>query len=122
MARFLQEEQNEEVDMAKRISDLAEVHQIGDKLIGRFVAHQQRIKDTFDKKVKLDNFQIWDLVLKWDALKEKKGNHGKFDAPWTGPFVIASIQGNNTFMLQSTEGETVFDDPVNGRFLKIYIV
>lgn len=62
------------------------------------------------------------MVLKWDALKEKKGNHGKFDALWTGPFVITQIQGNNTFMLQSVERETVFDGPVNGWFLKIYVV
>jgi len=37
----------------------------------------------------MDNFQVGDLVLKWDALKEKKGNHGKFDALWIGPFVIS---------------------------------
>ena len=37
-------------------------------------------------------------MLKWDALKEKKGNHGMFDAFWTGPFIISQIQGNNTFM------------------------
>lgn len=62
----------------------------------------------------MDNFQVGDLVLKWDALKVKKGNHGKFDALWTRPFIISQIQGNNTFMLQSMEGETVFDGPVNG--------
>jgi len=72
----------------------------------------------------MDNFQVGDWVLKWDALKEKKGNHGKFDAlwMWIGPFIISQVQGNNTFMLQSLEGETIFDGPVNGRFLKIYFL
>ena len=92
------------------------------QLIEKSVAHQKRIKEAFDRKEKMDNFQIGDLVLKWDALKEKKGNHGKFDALWTRPFVIAQIQGNNTFMLQSVEGEIFFDSPVNGRFLNIYVV
>ena len=107
--------------MAKRISDLAKVHQIRDQLIEKAVAHQKRIKEAFDRKAKADNFQVGDLVLKWDALKEKKGNHRKFDALWMGPFVITQIEGNNTFMLKSMEGETVFDGPVKGRFLKIYV-
>jgi len=66
--------------------------------------------------------RVGDLVLKWDAFKEKKGNHGKFDALWTGPFIISQIQGNNTFILKSMEGETAFDGPVNGQFLKTYVI
>ena len=100
--------------MATRINDLTKVHQIRDQLVDRSAAHQKRIKEAFDKKEKIENFQIGDLVLKWDALKEKKGNHGKFDALWTGPFIISQIQGNNTLMLQSMEGETIFDGPING--------
>jgi len=122
VAKFLQEEQNEEEDMAKRITNLVEVHQIRDHLVVKSTTHQKRIKEAFDRKAKIDSFQVGDLVLKWDALKEKKGNHGKFDAIWTGPFFIAQFQGNNTFMMQSMEGEMVFDGPVNGRFLKIYVV
>jgi len=62
------------------------------------------------------------LVLKWDALKEKKGNHGKFDAFWIGLFINSQVQGNNTLILKSMGGEPVFDGPVNGRFLKVYVV
>jgi len=91
MAKFLQEEQNEEEDMAKRIIDLAEVHQTREQLVEKDAAHQEKIKDAFDRKTKTDNFQVGDLVLKWDVLKEKKGNHGKFDAFWTGPFIISQI-------------------------------
>eukprot|EP00253_Pinus_taeda_P011960 PITA_11960 len=101
VARFLQTEQNEEEDMAKRITDLAKVHQIREQLVKKVAAHQKKIKEAFDKKTKSDNFQVGELVLKWDALKEKKGNHGKFDAFWACPFIISQIQGNNTFLLQS---------------------
>jgi len=55
-------------------------------------------------------------------LKEKKGNHGKFDALWTRPFVIAQVQMNNTFILHNLEMESVFDGPVNGQFLKLYFI
>jgi len=89
VAKFLQEEQDEENDMARRVSDLVEVHQIRDQLIEKLIAHQKKIKEAFDKKEKIDNFQVGDLVLKWDALREKKDNHGKFDALWAGLFVIA---------------------------------
>ena len=108
--------------MAERITDLAEVHQIRKHLVEKAAAHQKNIKEAFDRKTKSDNFQVGDLVLKWDALKEKKGNHGKFYAFWIGPFIISQIQGNNTFMLKIMEGQAVFDGPVNGRFLKIYVI
>lgn len=87
--KFLQEEKNEENDMARRVSDLVETHQIREKLVEKSTTHQRKIKESFDKKAKIDSFQVWDLVLKWDALKEKKGNHGKFDALWTRPFIIS---------------------------------
>jgi hypothetical protein len=121
VAKFLQEEQDEEDVMAQRITDLAEVHQIREQLVEKAAAHQKKIKEAFDKKAKTNNFQVGDLVLKWDALKEKKGNHGKFDAFWTGLFIISQIQGNNTFILKIMGGEVVFDGRVNGRFLKIYV-
>jgi len=75
--------------MAKRITNLAEVHQIREQLVERDATHQKKIKEAFDRKTKADNFQVGDLVLKWDTLKKRKGNHGKFDAFWTGPFIIS---------------------------------
>jgi hypothetical protein len=60
------------------------------------------------------------MVLKWDAAKQEKGKHRKFDALWTGPFVIAEVQQNNTFVLQTLSSEPVSGGPFNGHFLKIY--
>jgi hypothetical protein len=54
--------------------------------------HKEKIKQTFDKKVKSDVFKIGDMVLKWDATRQEKGKHGKFEALWTGPFVITAVQ------------------------------
>lgn len=56
MVKFLQEEKNEENDMAKRISDLAEVHRIRDQLIEKSTSHQKRIKEAFDRKEKMEIF------------------------------------------------------------------
>ena len=98
------------------------MYQIREQLVEKATAHQQKVKEAFDKKAKRNNFRVGDLVMKWAAFKENKGNHGKFDALWIGPFIISQIQGKNTFILKSMEGETVFDGPVNGRFLKNYVI
>jgi hypothetical protein len=41
------------------------------------------MKKTFDKHYEQEEFQLGDLVLKWDARNEDKGKHEKFDNLWT---------------------------------------
>jgi hypothetical protein len=84
----------------------------------RIQDHQQKVKLAFDRKVKKKEFEIRDLVLKWDAPMQDKGKHDKFDALWIGPFKISKVFSNNTYRLQDLEGEEVFNSPVNGHFLK----
>ena len=81
--------------------------------------HQEKIKNTFDRRVKEERFQIDDPVLKWDAPKEDK--HGKFDHMWMGPYVIASHRGENAFILEYPNGVSLEKKPINGIFLKHYI-
>ena len=59
------------------------------------------------------------MVPRWDARKEQKGKHGKFDNLWLGPLIISKILENNTFIPQTMEGEEL-SNLVNGRFLKIF--
>ena len=76
-------------------------------------------RESFDKKVKKDVLAVGDLVLRWDAWKDEKGKHGKFDNLWIGPFTVIKILGNNTFVLHNLNGEEIAG-PVNGRFLKYF--
>ena len=85
VARFFQEEKTESNDMVRRMLDLVELQQAREQLVDRSKAHQKNIKKTFDRKAKVDNFQIGDCVLKWDALRQDKGKHNKFDSLWIGP-------------------------------------
>ena len=57
------------------------------------------MKNTFDRIIKEDVFQVDDLVLKWDAPHEDKGKHGKFAHLWVGPYLIATLGGENAFIL-----------------------
>jgi hypothetical protein len=120
VAKFLQETDEEPSDLTRRIHELVQLQQDREQLLEKNELHQEMIKRNFDKKVKLDVFKMGDMVLKWDAAKQEKGKHEKFDALWTGPFVIAEVQQNNTFVLQTLSGEPVSGGPFNGRFLKIY--
>jgi hypothetical protein len=62
------------------------------------------MKEIFDKRSKERSFMTGDLVVKWDAKREEKGNHGKFDKLWLGPFHIVVSQDNNTYELAQLDG------------------
>ena len=81
---------------------------------------QERIKKIYDRKAKVDKFQLEEVVLKWDARNEEKGKHGKFENLWKGPFKIAAYRGQNAFLLKEMNREYCPGGPVNGRLLKRY--
>jgi len=105
VAKLFQDYQGEPNDMIRRIHQLVEVEQTRDKLLDKAHDHQQKIKQVFDQKVKTEEFQLGDLVLKWDAPKQDKGKHGKFEALCISPFKISEVFSNNTFKLQNLEDE-----------------
>jgi hypothetical protein len=85
-----------------------------EKAQSNFVAHPQIVKRWFDKhKVKEKNFEVGDLVLKWDRANDPKGKHSKFQNLWLGPFQVAEKIGLGTYQLQNLRGESDAL-PVNG--------
>eukprot|EP00253_Pinus_taeda_P022399 PITA_22399 len=87
-----------------------------DKII--HAKHQQINKSSFDSVLSgSKQFQVGDLVLKWDKAHEDKGKHTKFQKMWLGPFQICEKIGHSTFILQDLSG--LRDSlPVNGLILK----
>jgi len=83
---------------------------------------QEKVKGIFDRKTKPEDFQVGDLVLRWDAVREDKGKHIKFDHLWKGPYKVTTFTGNNAYTLKEVEGGFVSGAPVNGRFLKHYFL
>jgi hypothetical protein len=82
---------------------------------------QEGIKNIYDKRTKEDDFELGDLVLKWDSINEDKGKHGKFYGFWKGPYIIQTFRGNNTLFLEDSDGTDLPGRPVNGRMLKHYL-
>lgn len=71
----------------------------------KFAIHQARIKRWFEKKsVGSREFDVGDLVLKWDRAHKDKGKHTKFQALWIGPFQIIEKIGHHTFKLETLGG------------------
>jgi hypothetical protein len=69
----------------------------------------------FDKnKGKENNFELGDLVLKWDRANEPKGKYYKFQNLWFIPFQVAEKIGLGTYRLQNLRGE-LDALPVNGQ-------
>jgi hypothetical protein len=57
------------------------------------------MKEIFDKISKERRIMRGYLVLKWDARREEKGKHGKFDNLCLGPFEVIAVQDNNIYDL-----------------------
>lgn len=62
-------------------------------------------------------FREGDLVLKWDVGREKLGRHSKFDAQWSGPYLVINCKQANAFQLRRPNGE-IIPIPINGIYLK----
>ena len=105
--------------MQTRINQTIELEEQRNKAYDKVQVHQEKMKNTFDRRVKEEQFQIDDLVIKWDAPKEEK--HGKFDYMCIGPYVIAGYKVENTFILEYPNGVSFESNPVNGIFLKHYL-
>ena len=106
--------------MEKRINTLLKLEEERDRPKQHFIKHQQIVKSWFDQSSSSNReFQVGDLVLKWEKSHEEKGDHTKFQKIWLGPFVIAKNIGASSFHLQTLEGQ--FETfPVNGLILKKY--
>ena len=119
--RLLHKQHTEPNHMQRRINQIKELNDLRDKSYGKVHIHQEKMKNTLDRRVKEEKFLIDDLVLKWDAPHEEKGNHGKFDHMWMGPYIIAAHRGEIDFILQHQDGSLLEGGPINGIFLKHYL-
>ena len=78
------------------------------------------MKIWFDKhKSRKKEFEVGDLVLKWDHPHDEKGKHTKFQQLWIGHFHVTEKLGPSTYKLQDLQGwkEKFL---VNGLVLKPY--
>ena len=90
-----------------------------DKAYDKVQVHQEKVKNTFDRRVKEKKFEIDDLVLKWDVPKEEK--HDNFDYMWRGPYITTAYRGHNSFFFHRQDVVQLKGVPLSGIFLKQYM-
>ena len=78
---------------------------------------QMQIKKSFERKAQAREFNVGDMVLKWDVFKSRLGQHEKFDHMWARPFQIVECKQHNAYQLANMDGD-VLSIPVNGIHLK----
>jgi hypothetical protein len=80
----------------------------------------KRVARAYNKKVKLKEFQVGDLV--WEAvlpLGTNDATYGKWSPNWHGPYRIDQVLPGNAYMLEELDG-VKFPVAVNGQHLKKY--
>ena len=95
----------DEKPMMVRLAQLNELEEKRRDALQKIENHQAQMKRTFDRKASQINFQLGDIVLKWDELKSRPGKHTKFDAMWASPYIITETTQHNAFYLSMLDGE-----------------
>ena len=65
--KFLQEQEAKLEPMQRRINQLVEVQQVREGILDKTQIFYDKMKKIFDKRVKVDDFQLGDSMLKWEA-------------------------------------------------------
>jgi len=65
--RLLQEAGSEEDPMQRRLNQMVHLQQTREEAFKNTSKLQEKIKKIYDRKAKVDRFQLDDVVLKWDA-------------------------------------------------------
>eukprot|EP00253_Pinus_taeda_P024598 PITA_24598 len=100
--------------LPERINELVRLEQLRDKTINKFRNHQMIVKKWFDHYLAGDkDYQVGELVLKWDKLSEPKRKHMKFQHLWLGQFQVEEKIGQGTYRLKNLQGE-IEKLPVSG--------
>ena len=77
-----------------------------------------RVAKTYNKKVRLKEFQVEDLVWKTILpICSRSQKFGKWSPNWEGPLRIARIVPGNSYLLESMEG-SMLPRAINGKYLK----
>ena len=80
--------------------------------------YQQRMKNAFDKKVRLRKFHEGDLVL-IKMSHAVKDNRGKLAPNYEGPFIVKMAFSGGALVLTNMDGEEL-PSPVNSDVVKRY--
>ena len=108
----------EDDDVVIRMAEWMELEEKRQQALETLDAHHQQVKKSFNKRAITKKFKEGDLVLKWDVDIAQASRHSKFNALWSGPYIINSCKEFNVFQLSRPTGE-ILPILVNGIHIKL---
>ena len=90
--------------MTKELDTVDELRESGAIHIA---SYQRRLERSYNKRVKLQAFQPWDLVLRKVFENTTDPTAGKFQPNWEGPYLIKRAGESGAYALDKLDGTPV---------------
>ena len=81
--------------------------------------YQQKMAEYYNKRVKLRQLNIGDLVLRKVTTATKDLNQGKLGPTWEGPYRVIHYSQQDSYPLENLDGQKLLR-PLNTENLKKY--
>nr|XP_023882263.1 uncharacterized protein LOC111994609 [Quercus suber] len=108
----------EENDDLLRV-DLDCLDEVQDKALSRMTGYQKKIAEYYNKRVKLRQLNIGDLVLRKVTPATKNPAQGKLGPTWEGPYKVIHYSRQGSYHLETLDGQRL-PRPWNIEHLKKY--
>ncbi|XP_074337346.1 uncharacterized protein LOC141674539 [Apium graveolens] len=82
------------------------MEEVRDEASKRVLQQQARTTAYFNKKVKVKQFLVGDLVLRESAASQPTIT-GKFKTPWKGPYQVTGVIAPGTYRLSTLDGTPI---------------
>ena len=112
---FFDEQDNN--DQLKHNLDL--VDEVRDQAAQRMAKYKQKITEYYNRRVKLQKFNIGDLILQKVTPATKDSTQGKLGPNWEGPYKVVHYLRQGSYHLEDAEGKRL-PRPWNVEHLKRY--
>ena len=93
--------------------------EVRDKASSRMAKYQQKMMEYYNKRVKLRQLDIGDLVLRKVTLATKNPTQRKLGPTWEGPYRVVHYSRRGSYHLETTDGQKL-PYPWNIKHLKKY--
>ena len=113
-AAFSKEENNDKLRL-----NLDCLDQVRDETFSKMTKYQQKMAEYYNKRVKLRQLDIGDLVLRKVTIATKDPVQGKLGPIWEGPYRVVHYSKRGSYHLETLNGKKLFR-PWNIENLKKY--
>ena len=101
-AAFSEEENDDKLQL-----NLDCLDEVRDKASNRMAKYQQKMAEYYNKRVKLRQLDIKDLVLRKVTTATKDPTQGKLGSTWEGPYRVVHYSRRGNYHLETLDGQNL---------------